>query len=132
MKKKTKKTVREKRTVKKSKKQSRPRSGSRQGAGKNRKPKPVKHHRKRGRVTDEIIKSLISRSRGRGFLTEQEIIKAVPRIEEDIEGPIHLQPRDAGTVGAVDLVEEAADDDAAIGLECHRANGTVRTEAGVE
>jgi len=59
---------------------------SRQRAGKTRKPKQVKHRRKRGRVTDEIIKSLISRSRGRGFLTEQEIIKAVPRIEEDIEG----------------------------------------------
>jgi len=76
--KKAKKTRKIKKIIKKSK--------SKIKQKKNRKPKPVKHHRKRGRVTDEIIKSLISRSRGRGFLTEQEIIKAVPRIEEDIEG----------------------------------------------
>lgn len=50
------------------------------------KAKTIKHRRKKGRVTEEIIRSLISRSRGRGFLTEQEIIRAVPRIEEDIEG----------------------------------------------
>jgi RNA polymerase primary sigma factor len=81
-KRKIKKTKRTKRIVRK----SRSRAGSRQGAGKIRKPKQVKHRRKRGKVTDEIIKSLIAKSRGRGFLTEQEIIKAVPRIEEDIEG----------------------------------------------
>jgi RNA polymerase primary sigma factor len=51
-----------------------------------RKPKQAKHRRKKGKVTEEIIKILIDKSRGRGFLTEQEIIKAVPRIEEDIEG----------------------------------------------
>jgi len=47
--------------------------------------KAVKRHKK-SKVTDDIIKILISKSRGRGFLTEQEILKAVPRIEEDIEG----------------------------------------------
>jgi len=51
-----------------------------------RKYKKPKHRRKKSRVTEEIIKTLISKSRGRGFLTEQEIIKAVPRIEEDIAG----------------------------------------------
>ena len=66
----------------KKKKKSRPRSGSRQGSG----PKQIKHRKKKGRFTDEIIRTLINKSRGRGFLTEQEIIKAVPRIEEDIEG----------------------------------------------
>jgi len=46
----------------------------------------VRHRRKKSKVTDEIIKTLISKSRGRGFLTEQEVLKAVPRIEEDIAG----------------------------------------------
>ena len=48
--------------------------------------KLIKHRRKKTRITEEIIQSLINRSRGRGFITEQEIIKAVPRLEEDIEG----------------------------------------------
>jgi len=48
--------------------------------------KQVVHRRKKAKVTDEIIKNLINKSRGRGFLTEQEVLKAVPRIEEDIEG----------------------------------------------
>jgi len=60
---------------------------------KTRKPKQVKHHRKRGKVTDEIIQNLISRTKGRGFLTEQEIINAIPRIEEDIEGLEELYER---------------------------------------
>lgn len=36
--------------------------------------------------TDEIIQKLIQQSRGRGFITEQEIIKAVPHLEKDIAG----------------------------------------------
>ncbi len=36
--------------------------------------------------TDEIIQKLIQQSRGRGFITEQEIIKAVPHLEKDITG----------------------------------------------
>jgi RNA polymerase primary sigma factor len=74
------KKVKKTKKVKKIGKKSRPRSG------KIKQLKQVKHRRKKGKVTDEIIKTLISRSRGRGFLTEQEIIKAVPRIEEDIKG----------------------------------------------
>jgi len=60
---------------------------------KTRKSKQAKHHRKRGKVTDEIIQNLISRTKGRGFLTEQEIINAIPRIEEDIEGLEELYER---------------------------------------
>lgn len=37
-------------------------------------------------ITDEVIKKLIAKSRGRGFITEQEIIKTVPHLERDIEG----------------------------------------------
>jgi len=48
--------------------------------------KAVKHRRKKSRITPEIIQELINKTRGRGFVTEQEIIKAVPRLEEDIEG----------------------------------------------
>jgi RNA polymerase primary sigma factor len=36
--------------------------------------------------TDEVIQKLIHQSRGRGFITEQEIIKAVPHLERDIAG----------------------------------------------
>jgi RNA polymerase primary sigma factor len=104
MKKKTKKTARKKRIVKKPKKQKIRKTKTKKAKKtkkikktakkrkpairrkKIRRPKQTKHRRKRGKVTDEIIKNLIGKSRGRGFLTEQEIIKAVPRIEEDIEG----------------------------------------------
>ena len=48
--------------------------------------KPVKHRRKRTKITEQTIHNLIARSRGRGFITEQEIVKSVPRLEEDIEG----------------------------------------------
>jgi RNA polymerase primary sigma factor len=36
---------------------------------------------------------LIKRSRGRGFITQQEIIKAIPRVERDIEGLEELYDR---------------------------------------
>jgi RNA polymerase primary sigma factor len=44
-------------------------------------------------ITDEIIKKLIHQSRGRGFVTEQEIIKAIPHLERDIEGIENLYDR---------------------------------------
>ncbi len=50
------------------------------------KGKPLLRRRKKTKITPEIIQSLIEKSRGRGFLTEQEIIKEIPRLEEDIEG----------------------------------------------
>jgi len=63
---------------------------------KSRKPKPkkikrgtrkqIKHRRKRTKITGEMIQALIDRTRGRGFITEPEIIKAIPHLEEDIEG----------------------------------------------
>ncbi|HUT96222.1 MAG TPA: sigma-70 family RNA polymerase sigma factor [Candidatus Paceibacterota bacterium] len=47
-------------------------------------------HRKRsvvGRlITPEVIQKLITRSKNKGFITEQEIIKAIPHLERDIEG----------------------------------------------
>ncbi|MDP2934393.1 MAG: sigma-70 family RNA polymerase sigma factor [bacterium] len=101
MKKKKKKSKSVKKTVKKSKKTKVGKAKSRKakktkkatkgkksrgGQRKTQKPKQVKHRRKKGKVTDEIIQSIISKSKHRGFLTEQEIIRAVPRIEEDIEG----------------------------------------------
>jgi len=56
-------------------------------------PKKIKHYRKKTKITNEIIQNLINRSRGRGFITEQEIIKTVPRLEEDIEGLEDLYQR---------------------------------------
>jgi len=56
------------------------------------KRKPVKR-RKLKKVTPEIIQKLIKQSRGRGFITQQEIIKEIPRIEKDIEGLEELYER---------------------------------------
>jgi len=47
--------------------------------------KPRKRHKK-ALITEEIIQELIKKSRGRGFITQQEIIKAIPRVERDIPG----------------------------------------------
>lgn len=56
------------------------------------KKKPVKR-RKSGKVTEEKIQKLINKSRGRGFITQQEIIKAIPRVERDIQGLEELYDR---------------------------------------
>jgi len=37
-------------------------------------------------VTEEKIQSLIEKARGRGFITEQEIINEIPKLERDISG----------------------------------------------
>jgi len=50
-----------------------------------RKPRPRKKQASK-LVTPEIIQKLVAKTRGRGFITQQEIIKAIPRIEKDIEG----------------------------------------------
>ena len=50
------------------------------------KTKKIKKRSKKRLITDEVIKKLIAKSRGRGFITEQEIIKTVPHLERDIEG----------------------------------------------
>jgi RNA polymerase primary sigma factor len=67
---------------------------------KRRSPTGVASHRTRlrkkrasGLVTEERIRELIKKSRGRGFITQQEIIKAIPRIERDIEGLEELYDR---------------------------------------
>ena len=54
---------------KKTRHKSRPRSG-----------------RKKGLITLEIIQKLIQQGKNRGFITQQEIIKAIPHIERDIRG----------------------------------------------
>ncbi len=41
-------------------------------------------------VTEEKMQELVRRGRGRGFVTESEIIQAFPNIEEDISGLEHL------------------------------------------
>jgi len=58
-----------------------------------REPKiPVRHRKPSSRgvagglFTNEIIQKLIHQSRGRGFVTEQEIIKTIPHLERDIAG----------------------------------------------
>lgn len=48
--------------------------------------KLVRHRRKKAKITQEVIYELINKSRGRGFITEQEIIRAIPHLEEDIAG----------------------------------------------
>lgn len=75
--------------------QKRPRTRTSSVRGKQKrkkKKKPIKR-RKSTKVTPEIIQKLINQSRGRGFITQQEIIKAVPRIEKDIEGLEELYDR---------------------------------------
>lgn len=73
---KKKKTKLKKKTVKKTKKPKR---------------KIVKRSKKITRekksiITEEIIKDLISKGRVRGFITEPEIIKKIPHLEQDIQG----------------------------------------------
>jgi len=49
------------------------------------KPKTRKRNKKK-LVTEEKIKELISRGRERGFITESELLKLIPKVEEDILG----------------------------------------------
>ena len=49
------------------------------------KPHPVKR-RKKTLISQEKIEELINRGRERGFITETELLRIVPRIEDDIEG----------------------------------------------
>lgn len=49
---------------------------------------------KRGKIfTDELIKKLIKNARGKGFITQQEILKEAPKVEKDIEGLEELYDR---------------------------------------
>jgi RNA polymerase primary sigma factor len=50
------------------------------------KHKKIKPRAKKKLITQEIIQKLILKSRNKGFITEQEIIKAIPHLEMDIEG----------------------------------------------
>ncbi len=62
---------------------------SKQSGGKKTKKKTVKK-RKKSIVTEEKLKELVASGRGRGFVTETEILKIFPDIEQDIEGLEHL------------------------------------------
>jgi len=48
--------------------------------------KKKKIRKKKSIVTEEIIKELIDRGKARGFITEAELLKVVPRVEKDIFG----------------------------------------------
>jgi len=50
------------------------------------KPKVKRVSRKKILITDEKIHDLINRGRERGFVTESELLKLAPKIEEDIAG----------------------------------------------
>jgi RNA polymerase primary sigma factor len=83
------KKIKSRRKIKKTKKvikKIRPRKRIKRTAKRKFAKKPVKHRRKKAKITQEVIYELINKSRGRGFITEQEIIKAIPHLEEDIAG----------------------------------------------
>jgi RNA polymerase primary sigma factor len=44
-------------------------------------------------VTEELIQKIVAKSKGRGFVTQQEIIKTIPKIERDIIGLEELYDR---------------------------------------
>ncbi|MBU4284777.1 sigma-70 family RNA polymerase sigma factor [Patescibacteria group bacterium] len=46
----------------------------------------IKTRAKKRLITPEVIQKMITRSKNKGFITEQEIIKAIPYLERDIEG----------------------------------------------
>ena len=65
-------------------------------------------------VTEEKIQELVKKTRGRGFITHQEIIKAIPKIEKDINGLEELYDRlRAGHIQVLDRKEyiELPDED---------------------
>ena len=58
-------------------------------------PKPV--------VTEEAIQKIIEKGRNRGFITEAELLHALPNVEKDIEGLERLYERlDAANINVVD------------------------------
>ena len=76
------------------------------------KKKKTPRKSKRILITEDKIESLVSRGRERGFLTEIEIIKALPRIEEDIAGLEELYQRlkdnNIRVVETIEFLEDAA------------------------
>ncbi len=75
--KKAKRTKRAKKTGKKSVRKSAPKSGE--------KPKEVKLSKKEQAIADGL-EDLIARGRGRGFVTDNEVLQAFPKIEDNIAG----------------------------------------------
>jgi len=95
-----------------------------------RKPKKVVRRRtKKGLITDEMIANLVSRGRERGFITESEIIKVVPRIEKDIFGleKIYQRLRD-NNIKVVESMEFLPEQDKTKKEE-KKKKGEVRLEA---
>ena len=87
-----KKPIRKKPAKKIVKKRVKPKKVVRRKAVK--KPRKTAKTVRRGKlITEEKIQDLIKKTRGRGFITQQEIIKAIPRIEKDIEGLEELYDR---------------------------------------
>jgi RNA polymerase primary sigma factor len=85
IKKPAKKKLRRKKTKKLIKKKNRkPRKSLKKRLKKTRKIKKMRKRIKR--ISNEIIQELIKKGRTRGFITLNEIVKTVPKIEKDIEG----------------------------------------------
>jgi RNA polymerase primary sigma factor len=71
-----------------------------------RKQRQVKKRKKRTLITEEKIQELINRGRERGFITEAELLRLVPRIEDDIAGLEELYRRlEAANIRVVESVE---------------------------
>ncbi len=70
--------------MKKSKKSRKAGSPRKRSAKKHK--RAIKKRTHKTLFTDEIVQKLIHQSRGRGFVTEQEIIKTIPHLERDISG----------------------------------------------
>src|SRR3990167_9425971 len=80
-----------------------------------RKKGPAKKRRRRILVTEEKIQGLIKRGKDRGFITESELLRAIPNIERDIAGLEELYLRlEAVNIRLVEsaglLEEETAED----------------------
>jgi len=77
---------RKKKNVRKRKVTKRKTSAKKKVVRKVRRKKTTAKRKRKSLITEDIIKELIRRGRQRGFITEAEILKLVPRIERDISG----------------------------------------------
>ena len=55
--------------------------------------KPIKRRTKKQAVSEKMILELINKGRERGFVTELEILRLIPKIEQDISGLEYLYER---------------------------------------
>lgn len=96
-----------------------------------RKPKKIVGRRKKkGLITDEMIENLINRGRARGFITESEILKVIPRIEKDIAGleKIYQRLKDEN-IKVADSLEFLTTEQGKTGKKEKKTKGEVKLEA---